>query len=93
MTGAPKPKGYAVLSDPDVGTVEHDTFTCKHCQRIVEVPHKGTPDQVGGICYQCWGLVCPKCLSDPVCKPFEQKCREMEAQYHALRSYREATMK
>lgn len=30
-----RPQGYMQVIDPDLSVVEHDTITCKHCQRIV----------------------------------------------------------
>ena len=81
-----RPGGYAVITGPD-GTVEADTFTCFHCQRIVHVPPKADPAQLGGMCYQCMKLVCPRCVGLGDCSPFERKLEAMERRADALRSY------
>ena len=92
------PKGYGQLFDPDgnavatdeygrsVGT-ECDTFTCKHCNRVVFVRPRERPEDLGGMCKQCMGLICPHCLSAGNCSPLEKRLAEQEARYHALRSY------
>jgi len=54
-------------------TTECDTFTCKHCCSVVFVKPREKPEDIGGMCYQCWGLVCPKCVEQAVCKPFEKR--------------------
>ncbi|MGH7185913.1 MAG: hypothetical protein ACREIB_06515 [Pseudomonadota bacterium] len=72
-----KPGGYAVLISED-GMVERDTFTCKHCQRIVHVKPMGRPEDVGGLCKQCMGLVCPRCVAKASCTPWEKQMEIIE---------------
>lgn len=68
-------QGYLVITDP-TKTVECDTFTCHHCNRVVIVPPKAAPDTVGGFCRMCMKMVCPLCV-DKGCTPFE---KQMEAE-------------
>lgn len=78
-------KGF-VLEDGPSGRVESETFTCCHCNRPVEVPHKAPPDECGGICYQCYAMVCPACVKKGVCTPFMKKLDEYEKRKALLRS-------
>lgn len=68
------------------GVTELDTFTCKHCSRVVHVKPKERPEDLGGLCKQCMGLICCNCL-DKGCAPFEKKLEAAEARARALRSY------
>ena len=83
------PQGYGVITDPDrdAPEAEHDTFTCGHCQRIVIVPAKCAPEDLGGMCKRCMTLICPKCVDVGTCKPWDERMKEMEARHEALRSY------
>lgn len=78
--------GYATFLDRNGRVVENETFTCRHCQRIVVIPHKADPSQMGGHCSCCDALTCPDCAQKP-CDHFEKKIERHEASYHALRSY------
>lgn len=80
------PGGYACVSEPDRPLREADTFTCAHCNRVVHVPAKANPDELGGFCRMCMSMVCPQCANGS-CTPFEKKLAEIEARYHARRSY------
>ena len=82
------PGGYAVLTDPDKGVVERDTVTCKHCQKLTHVKPKQRPEDLGGLCFVCMGLICSNCVGKP-CDPMEEKLKRAEASYHARRSYLE----
>ena len=42
---------------------EIDTYTCFHCCRIVHVPVRADPANIGGLCKQCMGLVCSRCYA------------------------------
>jgi hypothetical protein len=66
---------------------ECDSFTCGHCNTVVFVRPKEKPEDTGGMCYQCWGLVCPKCVEKATCRPFEKALEAIEARADALRSY------
>ena len=82
-----RPKiGWACLSDPDQGVTEWDTFTCAHCQYVTQVKAYAKPEDMGGLCKVCMGLICSKCVGKG-CDPFEKKLERMEAKYHTLRSY------
>jgi hypothetical protein len=69
--------GYARIDDPDGSTIECDTFTCAHCNRIVHVKPKQRPEDVGGLCKQCMGLICPHCVGR-ACVPFLKRIDMME---------------
>ncbi len=65
---------------------EIDTFTCGHCNRIVHVPARADPANIGGLCKQCMGLVCNRCYAKGSCTPWEQKMLEAEARDHWRRT-------
>lgn len=81
-----KASGVALTFDERGKIIENETFTCKHCQKVVLIPHQADPSQMGGFCYSCAALVCPACYGKP-CEHFEKKLERAEAQYHARRSY------
>lgn len=81
-----KPQGYAIVCDPVEGNREADTLTCFHCNRVVHVRAKAAPEDVGGFCRMCMKPICASCVDGP-CVPFEKKLEQIEAQYHARRSY------
>lgn len=81
-----KPQGYAMLSDPETGVREADTFTCAHCNHVIHVKPKMRPEDMGGFCRMCMKPVCQECV-DGACVPFEKRLEQEEARYHALRSY------
>ena len=81
------PGGYAVVTSPD-GQREADTFTCNHCNHLVEVKAGEKAEDIGGFCKLCMELVCPRCAGGP-CVPFEKKLEQQEAAYHARRSYQQ----
>lgn len=66
------------LEDTPAGRVEVETFTCCHCNRPVEIPHKAPPEQCGGICFQCYAMACPACAAKGVCTPFMKKLESYE---------------
>jgi hypothetical protein len=73
-----RPRGYAYLSDPEAGVKEWDTITCAHCNRVTHVQARQRPEDIGGLCKQCMGLICPRCVGEP-CVPFLKRLDEMEA--------------
>jgi hypothetical protein len=81
-----RPGGYAVLTTPDGGKKEADTFTCKHCNRLTHVKPFQDPADLGGLCKCCMGLICSNCVGKP-CDVIEKKLERAEASYHARRSY------
>ncbi len=82
-----RPGGYSVLNDPDNALpVEHDTFTCKHCQRVVRVKPMCDPVEMGGRCTLCDAFICKHCVGKQ-CVPWERQMEIHEARADALRSY------
>lgn len=82
------PGGFLCITEPE-STFESDTFSCSHCvpRRIVKVGPKERPEDVGGLCKICMGLICPRCVARGNCDPFEKKLERREARGIALRSY------
>jgi hypothetical protein len=79
--------GYLLTSSIENDrVVEHDTMTCQHCNRLVVIEHKCRPEDLGGRCTCCGGLICPNCVGKS-CDHVEQKLERAEARYEALRSY------
>lgn len=79
--------GYAIICDPCAPIVELDTFTCKHCNRVVHVKVNEKPEDTGGFCTMCTGLICPTCVDKGDCTPFEERLERMERRADWLRSY------
>jgi hypothetical protein len=73
-----RPGGYACSAEPDGRRQECDTFTCAHCNRITHVGPGQRPEDIGGLCKVCMGLICPACVGQ-VCVPFLKKLDWMEA--------------
>ena len=67
--------------------MERSTFSCFHCNRVSFVRPKQRAEDIGGLCKQCMGLLCPACADRRVCLPWEKQMEHQEARYHALRSY------
>lgn len=78
--------GYTFTTDGNGNTQEGESFTCFHCQKIVIIPPKSRPEDMGGLCYLCYRLVCPNCVGKD-CDPFEEKRKRLEASYLARKSY------
>ena len=86
-----KPQGYGETTDPSLPSPErHDTFTCKHCMRIVVVKPRCAPEDLGGICKGCMGLICPACyarrMAGEGCDHWEKAFERMEARARFLKS-------
>lgn len=94
------PGGYALIISPQPdkvgldrlrceqigeGVTELDTFTCKHCCRVVHVKPAMHDDEFY-FCRNCMARICPPCADLP-CIPFEKKLEAAEARDRALRSY------
>jgi hypothetical protein len=77
--------GYATWTEPTT-FVECDTFTCGHCQRIVHVKPKQSPESLGGLCYGCDRLVCDHCAGKG-CDVIEKKIERYERKMAIRRSY------
>ena len=82
-----RPGGYAYSFSPDGAHQEVDTFTCFHCNRVVHVKPKCSPDELGGMCRLCMKMICPACVDLGSCDPFEKKLERIEARDRSLRSY------
>ena len=78
---------YSASFGPDGPVLECDNFTCQHCQRIVFVQPKQAAPDMGGLCKQCMGLICPRCYEARVCIPWEKEMARREASAGARRSY------
>lgn len=99
--GYARAEGEKVGSGPDVTVklgfgqkfqcystiAQFDTFTCEHCNHVVHVPAKCRPEDMGGLCKICMGLICPKCYHLSRCTPYEEKLKRWAARTEALRSY------
>jgi hypothetical protein len=73
-----RPGGYSIIVNPEGPPQEADTFTCRHCQRIVFVKPMCDPADMGGRCTCCNGLICPNCVGLG-CDPVEKKLQRLEA--------------
>ena len=73
------PQGYVTISDVEGSVLEYDTFTCSHCQKIVEVKPHCDPADAGGLCRICDGYVCPICTDKGTCTTWEKKMEVMES--------------
>jgi hypothetical protein len=80
------PGGYSIIIEPGKPDLEQETFTCKHCNRVVFVEPFMDAADFGGRCTLCDGLICPDCVGKG-CDPFEEKLKRMEAQHEARKSY------
>ena len=74
------PKGYAVVTNVDGRVREFDTYTCAHCQRVTHVMAGQKPEDLGGLCRHCMGLVCSQCVDAP-CVPAEEMIRAIERRW------------
>lgn len=73
------PGGYYICTPADGSSaVEIDTFTCRHCNGVVFVKPKQNPDEIGGYCRRCAGMICPRCVARDVCDPSEAKLQRLE---------------
>lgn len=72
-----KPGGYSLTTQPGKADVECDTFTCKHCCGVTFVAPRCRPEDLGGRCTCCDGLICSNCVGKG-CMPLEEQLRMME---------------
>lgn len=92
VMGSGRTTGYSTICAPDDcgGIVEQESFTCKHCQKIVFVKPLCDPADMGGLCKVCDGLICPGCYAKRMaggpCDPWEEKMKRMEARDATRRS-------
>jgi hypothetical protein len=62
-------------SETDGGVLSGETFTCAHCNRLVELKFGEAP----AMCHAEWLPVCPACHVKGTCTPFEKKLGAYEA--------------
>ena len=79
-------EGGYLIGHGDGKPIERSTFTCAHCCRVVIVKPKCDPADVGGLCKQCMGLICPRCYDLGRCDPLEKKLERAEAKDRFRRS-------
>ena len=76
-----RPGGYATVTEPGKRTMEVDTFTCAHCNRVVhcqgEHGQMASAYDVGGLCKSCMGLVCERCAAGG-CSPLAARIEASE---------------
>jgi hypothetical protein len=84
LPGSVRARGFSVEDGPD-GRLENETFTCAHCNTVVDIPHRCPPDQLGGRCFQCDAMICSACVAVGACTPFERKLEQYEARDRFLR--------
>jgi hypothetical protein len=82
-----RPGGYMLVTEPGRGSVERDTFTCRHCNTVVVVSPGQDPSSLGGFCTLCDGHVCPMCAGK-ACEPFEKKLEAAERRDRLFRMAR-----
>lgn len=93
-----RPQGYVTITGP-ARTVEYDTASCGHCQRILFTKPGtaattyllpgATPDQPwreapGACCRCCMRPVCLACHAHGRCTPFEARIEAMEGKRRRL---------
>jgi hypothetical protein len=83
------PHGYAVLTGPNGEIKEADSFQCGHCQKITLVPPSCDPASLGGFCRKCGGLICPGCVTEDRCAPWEKQMEDIENAYRRQRTVAE----
>ena len=71
-----RPGGYLLTTGP-MGTQEADTFMCVHCNRHTQVKPFARPEDLGGRCTCCNGIICKHCVGKG-CDPLEEKLRRAE---------------
>ncbi len=85
-SGRNRTQGAILICDPDSGNSQIRTFTCIHCNRVVQVAHGASPDKCGGFCFRCDAPTCLPCAKQGTCTPFEKKIDQMEAKARSLES-------
>lgn len=79
-------QGEALVVGPGK-TVGAETFTCKHCNRVVLLHDLKTGNRTaeqGVMCTMCMRPVCVQCAERAVCDPFEKKLERSEARGRLL---------
>jgi hypothetical protein len=55
--------GFMCETGPDGFVKERDIFTCQHCNYLIIVEPGSPPEDYGGRCKGCMGLICPGCVA------------------------------
>jgi hypothetical protein len=84
------PQGFACITEPGKQDIKLDTFRCGHCQRVVHVPLRATPEDMGGGCYVCRRNICKHCVKRDRCDPLEEKIERVERSLDFNRWFLEA---
>jgi hypothetical protein len=74
------PDGYTYSTDLDGKIHEQDTMMCVHCNRHISLKAFERPEDLGGFCNKCMGLICPDCAKLKACDPLEAKLDRWEKQ-------------
>src|SRR5882724_5685517 len=74
-----KARGYTIICDPARPTQEIDTYTCCHCNRLVDKPAgmSNTNDAIGAWCTCCDAAMCLQCVGKG-CLPIERWLEQQE---------------
>jgi hypothetical protein len=75
-----KARGYSIITDPAMPRPEEtETFTCCHCQQIVDKPPfvAATDEAIGAWCTCCDAPMCKRCIGKP-CRPIEKWLEQQE---------------
>lgn len=76
-------QGYTIITGPDPGTGEKDSFTCAHCNCVRFVKPMCPASAMPDVCHLCGdkhrpSFICEGCVGKP-CDPFEEKLKRVEA--------------
>jgi len=72
-------RGVTIITDPIAGVQEVDTFTCCHCQQIVDKPPRvaATDGRIGAWCTCCDAAMCLDCVGKG-CTPIQRWLDQQE---------------
>jgi hypothetical protein len=71
-----KPKGISITTDGWGVPTKEDTFTCKHCQKVVFVPARTDPNEFWCAC--CMAPICKRCKKEDWDRPADKACFHFE---------------
>jgi hypothetical protein len=81
--------GYLQIVDPLCPrSVEYDTLTCAHCQRVMVLRPGGVAyragdhpprPSIGKWCISCASTICARCTASGGCEPWQRTMERMEA--------------
>lgn len=73
-----RPNGFTIVTTLEGKTQEGETFQCKHCGAHTHIKAFQRPEDIGGHCRICDGLICPRCAATGLCDPMERKLERWE---------------